>query len=309
LDEDKKVNKYSFFYVSMINERYYFLFAVALVWIIFATIQDLRKREVANWLNFSLIAVALSYRVFYSSFNNDWSFLLYGIYGFALFFVLGYLFYYGRVFAGGDSKLLIALGAILPFERMSDLFYVTLGFLFVLFLIGTIYSLIYSVVISIAQRKQFVKEFGVRIRNSRVVGAIVLALVIILIVMEGIVQGNWNFSIISSLGIVLLGLLYVYLMAVDKCMIAFRAPGKLTEGDWILSDIKVGGRWIRKSVHGLSLEEIQLLKKSGKSIYVKDGIPFIPVFLLAFIMVVVLSTLLQDFQELFSEVLSLFLQF
>jgi Flp pilus assembly protein protease CpaA len=293
----------------MINERYYFLFAVALVWILFATIQDLRKREVANWLNFSLIAIAFSYRVFYSNFNNDWSFLLYGIYGFALFFLLGYLFYYGKVFAGGDSKLLIALGGILPFETFGDLFYVTLGFLFVLFFIGTIYSLIYSIIISVIRRKRFVHEFKIKIKSSKIILTIVVALVAILVIIEGFIQGSWRFSVISSIGITLLGMLYIYLMAVDKCMIALRAPGKLTEGDWILNDIKVGNKWIRKSVHGLSLEEIRLLRKSGKSIYVKDGIPFIPVFLVAFIMVVVLSILLLDFRELFSEALSLFLRF
>jgi len=293
----------------MINEGYYFLFAVAFVWIIFATIQDLRKREVANWLNFSLVGVALAYRAFYSSFRGDWDFFLFGVLGFVLFFVLGYAFYYGRVFAGGDSKLLIALGAVLPFEKLGDLFYVTLGFLFVLFFIGTMYSLIYSLVISIRQGKRFIAEFDVRIRKSKVLFFLVLALIVVLFITEGIMAGNWMLWVISGVFIILIVLLYVYLMAVDRCMIVLRSPGKLAEGDWIISDIRVGNRWIRKSVHGLSLEEIRLLRKNRKSIYVKDGIPFIPVFLMAFIMVVVLSILSANFQELFSGVLSLFLQF
>jgi hypothetical protein len=32
---------------------------------------DLKKREVPNWLNFSLVVFALAYRAFYSVINND----------------------------------------------------------------------------------------------------------------------------------------------------------------------------------------------------------------------------------------------
>ena len=46
------------------------LICLALVWILFATIQDLRSREVANWLNFSLIIFALGLRFFYGLFSN-----------------------------------------------------------------------------------------------------------------------------------------------------------------------------------------------------------------------------------------------
>ncbi len=33
----------------------YFLIVIAFIWILFAVVQDLRKREVANWVNFSLL--------------------------------------------------------------------------------------------------------------------------------------------------------------------------------------------------------------------------------------------------------------
>ncbi|MBI2056754.1 hypothetical protein HYT91_00690 [Candidatus Pacearchaeota archaeon] len=47
-----------------------FLVALALVWMIFAVVQDLKKREIANWVNFSLIIFALGFRFFYSLFNG-----------------------------------------------------------------------------------------------------------------------------------------------------------------------------------------------------------------------------------------------
>ena len=57
-----------------------FLGILALVWIVFATIQDIKSREIANWLNFSLIIFALGFRFFYSLFElNDFNFLYQGL--------------------------------------------------------------------------------------------------------------------------------------------------------------------------------------------------------------------------------------
>jgi len=126
-------------------KEYYFLFGLAFIWMVFATVQDLKSREVANWLNFSLIGFALAYRAFYSAAFDKWEFFLFGILGFSVFFVLAHLMYYGKIFAGGDAKLLMALGVILPFEKYRSLLFDGLGFIFVLFFVGAVYSLAYSV--------------------------------------------------------------------------------------------------------------------------------------------------------------------
>src|SRR3989344_6797995 len=95
---------------------YYFLFALALLWTIFAVIQDIKKREVANWLNFSLLAFALAYRLFYSISANQINFFLYGAVGAAVCYAFALAFYYSKTFAGGDAKLLVAYGAIFPYK-------------------------------------------------------------------------------------------------------------------------------------------------------------------------------------------------
>jgi Flp pilus assembly protein protease CpaA len=51
-----------------------FLFILGLVWILFATIQDIKKREIADWLSFSLIIFAIGFRFFYSLFEGNFSF-------------------------------------------------------------------------------------------------------------------------------------------------------------------------------------------------------------------------------------------
>ena len=64
---------------------------------------------------------------------------------------------------------------------------------------------------------------------------------------------------------------------------------KLTEGDWIVDDVKVGGKVIcgPKDL-GISKEQIIELKKLAedgkiKQVVIKEGIPFVPSFFMSFI--------------------------
>lgn len=267
-------------------EKYYFLFALGLAWIIFAVVQDLRKREVANWLNFSLLGFALAYRVFYSSSSGNWSFLLFGLMGAGMFFVLANLFYYTRVFAGGDAKLLIALGAVLPFESFIGLAYTGLGFIILLFLVGSVYSMIYSVGLAVKNRKKFAVEFrknGLLKINWLVVPvAFTLCLAVLSL---------WAFNLAGAIvyGTIIsffFFFLFVYLKSLDCCMVKLVPAGELTEGDWLEKEMRVGRRVIGRSVHGLSVSDIDLLRKSGKNAWIKEGIPFTPAFLASFILMV-----------------------
>ena len=69
-------------------------------------------------------------------------------------------------------------------------------------------------------------------------------------------------------------------------MIKLVAAGKLSEGDWLERDAAIGNKFIRKSVQGLTREEIFLLKKYKKKVWIKDGVPFTPAFLIAFLIFV-----------------------
>jgi Flp pilus assembly protein protease CpaA len=128
-------------------QEYYFLFGVVLVWMFFAVWQDMKTREIYNWLNFSLLGIALAYKAFLSFNRNDSSVFLISIAGALVFYGLANLFYYGKAFAGGDAKLLIAVGAALPYESYLDILILGGAFVFLLFLMGAMYSLVYSLFI------------------------------------------------------------------------------------------------------------------------------------------------------------------
>jgi Flp pilus assembly protein protease CpaA len=259
--------------------EYYFLFTLAFIWTIFAVIQDLKKREVANWLSFSLIAFALVFRAFFSISISNKDFFFFGLIGFAIFFTLAHVLYYTKTFAGGDAKLLMGFGIILPFTSYASIFSTSLLFFFLLFLTGAIYSMTYSFFLIHKNKKKFKREFNKKIKNEKYPLLISISLSII----STIYGFTSPLAFLPAL-IFLIPLIYIYTKSLDKCMIKLYPPSKLTEGDWLEKNVKVKNKTIKKSVHGLSLSEIKLLKKHGKKVLIKEGIPFTPAFLISLIL-------------------------
>ncbi len=266
----------------MFNENL-FLIILGLVWIIGAIIQDFRKREVANWWNFSLIAVALAYRAFLSVFYADYRYFAFGLFGFAVFFALANLFYYGRVFAGGDAKLLMGLGAILPFASSiySNLF--IFGYFIFLFLFcGGIYGLFYSFALVGKNYNVFKKEFSRQFdKNKKLFDlAVILSIIYSIIIL---IFGEYLLLILAII-MMLFPLFYIYAKAIEeKCMIKSVKAENLTEGDWLYQSVQIKGKTIKPNWEGLSTKELKLFKNYRGKVLVKEGIPFTPAFLLAFL--------------------------
>jgi Flp pilus assembly protein protease CpaA len=261
----------------------FFIIALAFIWVIYASISDLKTREVPNWLSFSLISFALAYRLFYSINTGDYYFFLIGLIGAAVGFGLAMAFYYGKVFAGGDAKLLIGFGTLIPPVTIGAAALQMIAFLFILFLSGSIYSLIFSFYLVLKKPgkywKNFIKEFGKQ--KSLIFAGIGFAVLFL------IMFSFTSFGLASASFFILLPLLYTYLKALENvCFIKKVSPQFLAEGDWLEKEIMIGKIWIRKSVHGLSYKDIQILKKAKREVWVRDGIPFIPAFLISLVIMV-----------------------
>ena len=89
----------------------------------------------------------------------------------------------------------------------------------------------------------------------------------------------------------------LYAKAVQNvCMVKEIPIGKLTEGDWLVSEVKLGKKTISASKTGLDSEDIALIKKSSvKNVVVKEGMPFLPGFLLAYIFTLIVGNWLVVF--------------
>ncbi|MEK6889215.1 MAG: A24 family peptidase [Nanoarchaeota archaeon] len=266
-----------------------FVYLIALIWIVLALIQDLKTREIWNWVNFSLLVVGLTYKSLIAISEKSLETFIFTILGVCMMIIFANLLYYTRTFAGGDAKLLIALASVLPYYSWIDSLAVPLLFVFGLFFVGALYSLVYSTFIVAKNRKGFSKEFRKNFRKNKVwmvVGAI-LGILLIFVIRE-------NYGIIFGLLFVLFPWIYVYLRAVEEgCMIVSVKPGELGEGEWLYRSVKIGRRVIRNGVHGLSKEEIKIIRRGGKNVLIRQGIPFTPAFLIIWVIMVYVYLVLE----------------
>jgi len=262
-----------------------FLLVLGAVYLALASAQDIKKREVANWLSFSLIIFGIFYRISYSLWSEDLNFLIQGLMGTAIFVGLGFAMYYGRFFAGGDAKLIMALGAIIfVFGTFAENLISAITFLAFILIAGAVYGSVFSLVLAIKSRENFKREFF-KLTKAK----------------WKIIQISWFFAIVSlalawflkeeilfllPLMIFVVPWVYIYAKAVDEgCMIFPTDVNRLVEGDWLYKDVKISsGKIIKQNWEGLSSEEIGQLKKSSvKSVLIRQGIPFVPPIFIAYL--------------------------
>jgi hypothetical protein len=275
---------------EILGSENWFLILLGLIWIIGAVLQDFRRREVDNLWNFSLIGIALAYRLAISIFSGNHWFILNGLIGLAIFYFLHNLFYYGRLFAGGDAKLLLSLGVILPlsFDWIVNL--KIFGYFILLFLIaGSIYVLIWVIVLVFINRERFSKKFLEQWKNYKKMFFIAMFFSLLWIIFVFFM--SQNSLILIGLIVLLFPVLFIFTKAAEEsCFIKMVKPNKVTEGDWLGEDIVVAGKKIKSNWNGVSKRELSLIQSKYKQkVLVKFGVPFTPSFLISFILLLLLA--------------------
>ncbi|MCR4285121.1 MAG: hypothetical protein NUV97_03715 [archaeon] len=331
-----------------------FLFWLFLVGIIVASLQDLKRREVDDWLNLFLLVTGISY-IFFRGFGNETLLSLlvllvsFGLTSFFYFYnpkpkkgrqepkkdkrkemlevslvlflisllfililsylnntspssiylltsltllgvyVISNLMYYGRVFAGGDAKLLFAMTAFFIGTTFFDTISNVGIFLIFLMVSGAVYGLIYSLFLYSKDYKIINKKIleGFKILWIRlVIGIGVVALVLGLF--------DLMFFILAFFAI-FFPILYLFAKGLEEVSMTRVVSGwQLREGDWLVDDVHVGKVVVKADWDGLTLANLKLLK-GKKKIKIKDGLPFVPAFLIAFLSYVFLREWLTSF--------------
>ncbi|MBD3249603.1 hypothetical protein GF336_06170 [Candidatus Woesearchaeota archaeon] len=265
------------------------LLGVALLVLVIGSYTDIKTREVPDWLNFSMIAAGIGLRGIYSLATFDWSFLLQGVIGLGIFVAVGYLMFYAGQWGGGDSKMLMGMGAVLGFDFNLDSLLIV--FIINILFAGALYGLLWGIVSAVIKRRSFVREFK-KIMNSRTVSIIRKIYLVCIAISFIFVIFFIDDLLIKWLSVGMLFIFYISFYAVifiksveNACMLKWVRPSVLTEGDWIAKEVKVKGKKIvgPKDL-GISKEQIKKLKDiKVKKVLVKYGIPFVPSFLLAFV--------------------------
>lgn len=258
----------------------FFVFIIFFIYLLIASIWDWKKREIPDWISFSLLFFGISYRIIQSFFNISIIFSLAIVY--FTFFILANIFYYSRFFAGGDYKLLISLSPVFAYPPLilkKDFFFIK--FLICLLIISAIYGLIWSFYISIKNYKKF--KIKKEIKNRKFITLTIISIIFLTSSLIFYFIYKSNFFIFSFLIFFLFPLLYLIINFADKMLIIEKKFNQISEGDILYKDVKIGKKIIKAKWEGLSKEEIKLIKKFKKKVKIKEGIPFIPVFLISFI--------------------------
>jgi len=256
-----------------------FLFFVYLIGVIIAVYQDVKRREIDNFLNLFLFFSGFAYFIFSTVGKTDSiSMILAFCFFIVICAVLSFGLYSARAFAGGDAKLLFALSPL--FFQLSFLYSTfNLGlFIVLLFLSGAVYGLVFSSFFLIRDFDRIKKFLDIEFRKK--VYLITFCLIIIFFILGFFFRAAFLFCI---LGIVFM-ILFALARAVDAVSMMKKIKSiNLREGDWLMQDIHVNGKIIKKTWEGLSEKEINFIKKHKKEVIIKDGLPYAFAFFIALV--------------------------
>ena len=275
--------------------------SISLIALILGSITDIKKREVPDFLNFSLIAIGLSLGSIISLIQ--WSIwpILSSVSGFIFAYLLSALMYYTGQWGGGDAKMLMGLGALYGVSFFGPESFITTSQIPIFFTIiitilfaGAVYSVLYLFGLIFFNWKKFKINLVKKMKEKQIIKIkwFILSIVLIsflLAVFVSDLELRLIFAFISILTFV--GFyMSIFMKVVEKSlMIKSISVNKLVLGDWIAKDVVVNKKIIcgRKTL-GLEQEHIDELKRLGvKKVFVKDGVPFIPGFLLGYLIVLI----------------------
>lgn len=257
---------------------------------------DLRWREVPDWSNYAGITAALMIRAAYSIGTESWSWILQGVLGLvAMYLLASALFYLGQ-WGGGDSKLLMAIGAVFGLgfggQGLEGFFSGGLlgAFLLNLLLFGGLWGGFWSLKLAIAKRSAVADAYGALMKKAHMAKARALAVLIsLLFLVIGLMVGG-SFARLPLLVLAATSLVtfytYVFAKSIEKvCFVKDVPVSRLEEGDWIQHDVFIRGKRICGPADlGVSKAQIRALKRTGvKEVRIKEGVPFVPSFFFAYL--------------------------
>ncbi len=278
--------------------------SVCLAGLIIGTYTDLRTREVPDWVNYGLIFCGFGIAAINSVIFWSTRFMLESILGFGFFFIIALLMYYTGQWGGGDSKMIMGLGALvgltLPFSGwLGPGFFdnglpFLINFLLYSVFVGAAYGFLWSIGLAIKNRKRFAEEFRSALakRGNVTMKKLLIAIAILGIIASFFLALPLKLMILAFILVIALTFyMLIFIKTIEKvCMLKLVQPDKLTIGDWIAEDVKIGDRIIcgpkDLGIEKGQIEELKKLKRKGKvdRILIKEGIPFVPSFLAAFLL-------------------------
>lgn len=285
----------------MITFPFWITASISIIALIIATITDLKSREVPDYLNFSLIGLGGAIGAILSIIN--WSIwpILTAAGGFLAAYVFSLIMYYSGQWGGGDAKMLMGLGTLHGVTFLGPESFITQGgfpifftMIITILIAGAIYSLFYVIILTIIKwnkikktLKKEMKNKSVRVQKWISLGVLILGILFFILAPQTSMKIiSISFSLMVCLGLYASSTLKI----IERAVFIKTTPvNKLVEGDWIAKDVIVQGEFIcGPKTLGVEETHIKQLKKHHiKTVSVKEGVPFIPGFLLGYLIILI----------------------
>ena len=287
-----------------LSMAYLLSFAVLLI----GSITDLKTREVPDFVNYGFIISGVALNILFSVIYSDFSFAIHSAAGLLIFFCIAYLMFYAGQWGGGDSKMLMGMGAMIGIDVLFRKPQFLLDFFVNVLFAGALYGILWSAFLAFKNRKGFQKELKKILSQDNIVRLkkiLIIAMLSLLALLFAAYEKKFFdkrlFFVLISLAFLALATFYlwIFVKAIEKSsMYKLVEPSILTEGDWIVNDVYAGGKYITGPKDlGIAKSQINRLVKlrsEGKvgKILIKEGIPFVPSFLIAFVITLFFGNLI-----------------
>lgn len=261
----------------------YFFIGAAIFGAVAGTVTDLKNRWVPDWVNYFLIFFGLGGHLIVSILNwSPWP-IIYSAIAAGIFYAIGSLMFYAGVWGGGDAKMLVGFGALLPTLPATVVNPAPWPFLLTIWsnvlIFGSLFGILGILALAITHKQAFTFEFKSLVAKNKL--AMYLSPIVLIAPLVLYVYSNSLFFLLVSLATLLLPLVFVAKAVENSCMFKQIKPSALVEGDWIAETIKVGDFTYAPNKSGIEkkdIEKLMSLEKSGKlkNIRVKEGLPYVP---------------------------------
>ncbi len=272
---------------------------IILAGLIIGSLTDIKTREIPDALNFSLIGIGLLSGLLLSIFHSSSYYLANSFLGFLAGAIIGLLLFYTGQWGGGDAKMVMGIGALTGISLSEFSTGIPLFIVFIInsLLIGAFYGLIWVLALGLSKFREVRKEFK-KVRETKqalLFRKLFILITIILVPLLFIIKTSFILKVAMITGLFFFFLSFhasMLLRSVEKAAMVKKIDvSKLTEGDWVVEEVKIeNNKTFKPPKTGVSVKDIQMLKKNKvKKVAVKQGIPFVPSFLLAYIATLLLG--------------------
>jgi Flp pilus assembly protein protease CpaA len=255
--------------------------AIAFIGSLAAGLWDLKTTDIPDKIPHLMIVAGIAIAVAESVLQSNYSILMTSLLSGGSLFAIGFLMYYFGQWGGGDAKILSAIGFLIPsipsqFPGKTFLPF-PLSFLFNVFLIGTVYMLLYAIIFALMNKKLvgiFIKDVK---RHQKVIylgsAMIFVSFFFINYLISGYFLDYSNLQLTVTNSILLwFGTVFVYIVFKFAKVVQDHGFTKKIP----ISKLKVGDVLLKnKLFEGITEKELKKLKNSGKKfVYVKEGVRF-----------------------------------